>query len=292
MPQMPSFSANKAATDVHRQIARNNFQDALSEIEHSGINGLPVEGNPLRELREQIWPAWHDAMHPKADNTKTRQYVGSKIEERHRAVAAVADQIDRWARTCHLVERDERGKLRPAGWVVKFADECCDSWSKEALGISTSQPWWSRPSLTSSHPDDGSNTGKTVSLPFHLDDVSQRQGESRKDFCRRFLRAARARFEQIADDLSRPALLEGGGSGRRKKATETKSDPLDHHRWLVLYQCCGWPQSRIGPSFQRTQQAVSAGLRSSAKAVGLVVRERAVTNKKPKTRPKLLPKER
>lgn len=136
------FHRQRGRDEVHRQIARNNFLAALSEIEHSGINGLPVEGNPLRELRAQIWPAWHDAMHRKADNAKTRQYVGfrSKIEERHRAIAVITDQIDQWARRYHLVERHEQGNLRPAGWVLKFAYECCDAWSKEALGILPCKP--------------------------------------------------------------------------------------------------------------------------------------------------------
>jgi hypothetical protein len=289
MPEKKSSNLNELAMDIDRQIARNDFLIALLEIERFGIDGLPVDGNPLRELRQRIWPAWHDAMHPKTGNTKRRRYRDfcSKIEERNQAIAAMADQIEHWARACHLVERDELGKLRPAGWVVKFAWECCDLWSKKALGIFAAQTWWSRASLMSLHPGAGSNAIETVNVSFHLDDVTCRQGESRKEFNRRRLRAVRAVFEKNGEDFACPAPVGGSRIGRPKKAKKTESDSPHRYKWLILYQCCGWKQSRISqPPYQRTQQAVSDGLRSAAKAVGLVVRERAVTNKKPKTPPK------
>jgi hypothetical protein len=63
MPETPNSNINERAIDnqraidVDRQTARINFLLALLEIEQLGINWLPVDENPLRELRQQIWPA-------------------------------------------------------------------------------------------------------------------------------------------------------------------------------------------------------------------------------------------
>ena len=287
MRQAPGSDIDELSFELEREIARNKFLIALLEIERSGIKGSPVDGNPLQLLRQEIWPTWHDAMYPKHDATcpnlrgaRRKPYPGVRgdIEKRN---SGIAEGFDQWAEKCRLVELDKGGALRPAGWAVKFAYESCKTWSKEKLGIPSGPPWWVRANQSSSPVDLESSTVTASYVSFHVDDLSRRPGESRKQHKRRFLKAASARFEQICGcgDFGAPAGF-GGRTKPRKKVDEAESDPLQHYKWLILYQCCGWEQSKIAkPPYQRTKQAISAGLRSAANAIGLDVREQTVKKK-------------
>jgi len=260
--------------DAKRDIARNRFLIALLEIDREGYAGKLVNDNPLKLLRDLVLPKWHSAMHsPQPAPRRRSNNFLDYLAEKDQTGASVSEILNQWAADCGLMESDQDGKLRPAGWMIAFAKQFCTGLSSVELG-QAEPPWWAKRATKSIGSAEGTIITPT-GMFVPMENPAPRPDESLKDFKRRARNAFTA-YLHVWEHTRALAAPEGIGTSRRKTALKSgrKGDVLDHFRWLALYQCCrGWSLKKIAPD-GLTEQAISQGLREKAKLIGLEIRRR------------------
>ena len=263
---------------VKQEEAQIKFLRALLEIYKFGYAEKTVAGNPLQVLRDEVWPKWHAAMHAPVPKERTGNYLDF-LAERHRTDVAVSELFAQWAVDFSMLELDQENK--PSAWVIAAANQICRAWSKTELGQEEPLWWASRLRQSSGIETYGGVTLTSVEpsatgIFVPMDYPSPRLDEQWKEFRRRAKNALVAHLDILehTQHFVDPEVI--GTSRRGAKSPRRKRDGLEHYRYLVLYQCCGWPLKDIAGRHGPTLQAVSQGLREKRALLGLAVREHAL----------------
>jgi len=281
-------------SEAQRERAHLLFLKALLEIEKHGFADQPVEGNPIRLLREQVWPMWHEVMHRPVHPARVKQDPGPPrttrrnfidfLADRERETRDLTELLDRWATACRFIELDDAGQLRPAQWMIEYARQICSSWSRTELAQDKPLSWATRSRETESAGTEGVSPAAAAMpitpsyLAIPMDHPIPLPGESSGQFKKRARRALTA-YLYISEHAPALGAVPGiaAGSTRAARPRDRKLDGLDHYRWLVLFQCCGWPLNRISASAShQTPQAIWQGCAAKATLVGIKIRAKVL----------------
>lgn len=225
------------------------------------------EGTPWNLLRKDVLPAYLAKKGPMslAGGDGARASYVQFCEERDRRSTAFESCLEDWAINCKFVELNDQQQLTPAAWMIKLATYECNKWSEQPAAT---LQWWKQIREVEKRP---TTVQEAEYITFAVAGGERRSpGETVAEYKKRVRRSLNdylnQRCRETHEDFGSPSSFSGA---RARSRPVRKRDRLEHYRWLALYQCCGWTETKIGKRYHRTQQTVSEGVRLAAHNVGL-----------------------
>jgi hypothetical protein len=254
-----------------RTLARVDFFDAGLYMPEECFDLL----DPWYQLRSEIFPKWREVMasQPTEKTGRIRPFYHQGLglnDDKIRKSATCTALLETWARDSWLVEQTNGQPCRPADWIVSRAQHCCELWDAPPTASPRIGEF-----LGYIGPFDGLLPPKfdVKGLIIPMDEPRQRSDES----CLEFTKRARKAFNRHMKRLSVGNALEPT-TPPAKPPLKPAPRNLNHFQWLILYQCCKWPLSKIRSRYPHvgTDQAIYMGLKEKAKLIGIALRRRRV----------------
>jgi hypothetical protein len=237
--------------------------------------------NPWNRLRWEAFPKWQEAMDPTppphSDQLRRvyRGYLAAK-EDAARREAACKAILEAWAIECWLVEQTGGPALKPAGWIVEEAQDCCQLWNRPAGGDTPGSLAGSVGTAFSKGLPPPPWLEPFGGLTIPMDNPRRRDDETWPDFKKRARKALTRHLKRMSGGKDPwPAVP------KTLQVPKARSPKLDHFEWLVLYQCCAWRLAAIRALYPHvgTDSAIYMGLKEKADLIGLALRPRGAFKK-------------